>query len=71
MIDKRYQKRGYGRKALRLAVDFIRTWPCGKSEHCAISWEPENETAGKLYRSFGFEEIKEYEDGDIDAVLKL
>ena len=71
MIDKRYQKRGYGRKALQLAVDFIRTWPCGKSEHCAISWEPENETAGKLYRSFGFVENGELDGDEIVAVLKL
>jgi diamine N-acetyltransferase len=28
MIDKRYQKRGYGREAIKLALDFIRTWPC-------------------------------------------
>ncbi|MBP5574979.1 MAG: GNAT family N-acetyltransferase, partial [Bacilli bacterium] len=27
MIDKRYQKRGYGREAIKLALDFIRTWP--------------------------------------------
>ena len=54
MIDKRYQGRGYGREALKLALDFIRTWPCGKAEFCWISYEPENEIARKLYASFGF-----------------
>ena len=30
MIDKRYQKRGYGKEVLNLALDFIKNWPCGK-----------------------------------------
>ena len=29
MIDQKYQGKGYGRKALGLALDFIRTFPCG------------------------------------------
>lgn len=28
MIGKKYQNRGYGREAIRLALEFIRTWPC-------------------------------------------
>ena len=71
MIDKRYQKRGYGREAIRLALDFIRTWPCGKAEYCARSYEPENEVAAKLYRSFGFVENGEMDGDEIVAVLKL
>lgn len=30
MIDKRYQRKGYGRKAMQLALDYIHTFPCGK-----------------------------------------
>jgi diamine N-acetyltransferase len=71
MIDKRYQGRGYGRDALKLALDFIRTWPCGKAEFCWISYEPENEIARKLYASFGFEETDEMDGDEIVAVLKL
>ena len=71
MIDKRYQGRGYGREALKLALDFIRTWPCGKAEFCWISYEPENEIARKLYASFGFEETGEMDGDEIVAVLKL
>ena len=71
MIDKRYQNRGYGREAIRLALDFIRTWPCGKAEYCALSYEPENEVAKKLYHSFGFEENGEMDGDEIVAVLKL
>lgn len=41
MIDKKYQKRGYGKEALKLAINFIRTFPCGKAEYCVLSYEPE------------------------------
>ena len=71
MIDKRYQGSGFGREALILALDFIRTWPCGKAEFCRVSCEPGNETARKLYASFGFEETGEMDGDEIVAVLKL
>ncbi len=71
MIDKRFQGRGYGKEALRQALEFIRTWPCGKAEYCWISYEPENEAAKKLYASFGFEETGEMCGDEAVAVLKL
>ena len=71
MIDKRYQKKGYGREAVRLALDFIRTWPCGKAEYCELSYEPENTVARDLYHSFGFEENGEMDGEEIIALLKL
>ena len=71
MIDKRYQNRGYGRKAIRLALEFIRSWPCGKAEYCELSYEPENEVAKRLYQSFGFEENGEKDGDEVIAVLKL
>ncbi len=75
MIDKRFQGRGYGREALRLALEFIRTFPCGEAEYCVLSYEPTNEAAKRFYGSFGFEKLNEpgyYEDDDeISAVMKL
>ena len=71
MIDKRYQGRGYGREALKLALEFIRTWPCGKARYCELSYEPENTAARDLYHSFGFEENGETDGDEIIAVLKL
>ena len=71
MIDKRYQNRGYGREAIALALDFIRTWPCGKAEYVSLSYEPDNEVAAKLYHSFGFRENGEMDGDEIVAVLKL
>ena len=71
MIDKRYQKQGFGREAVRLALEFVRTWPHGKAEACVTSYNPENEVAKKLYASFGFVENGEMDDDEIVAVLKL
>ena len=75
MIDRKYQKRGYGKEAIKLALDFIRTLPCGEAEYCVLSYEPKNEVAKKLYESFGFKEINGpgyyEEDDEVSSVLKL
>ena len=71
MIDKSCQHRGYGREAVRLALDFIRTKPCGEAEYCWLSYEPENAVAKKLYGSFGFVETGDTDGGELIAVLKL
>ncbi|MBR4462676.1 MAG: GNAT family N-acetyltransferase [Erysipelotrichaceae bacterium] len=73
MIDKKFQGKGYGKEAMRLALEFIRTFPCGEAEYCWLSYEPENEVARQLYRSFGFVEAEEMPKGwdEIPAVLKL
>ena len=73
MIDRRYQGNGYGRKAMELALDFIRTFPAGEAKYCWLSYEPKNEVARKLYLSFGFVEHPEhYEEGEeMPAILTL
>lgn len=71
MIDQQYQHRGYGTEALTLALDFVRSFPCGRAECCYLSYEPENELAKKLYGKFGFAENGERDDDEIVAVMKL
>lgn len=74
MIDKKHQKRGYGKEALKCAIDSIKTFPCGPAEDCAPSCEPENEAAKNLYSSLGFVEFdpKFFEEEDeVSAVLEL
>ena len=71
MIDKTCQNRGYGREAVQLALDFIRSLPCGEAEYCWLSYEPENEAARKLYRSYGFEETGDMDGEEVIAVLRL
>ena len=43
-------------KAIELALEFIKTFPCGRAEYCWLSYEPDNKVAKNLYESFGFEE---------------
>ena len=73
MIDKKFQGQGFGKEALRLAIEFIKTFPAGKSEGCWLSYEPENEVARNLYIKAGFEERLDLykKDMEIPAVLKL
>lgn len=71
MIDKAYQRRGFGKEAVQLALDFIKSLPCGKAEYCWLSYEPENEVARQLYRSFGFTETGELDGEELIAVLRL
>ena len=71
MIDKAYQGKGYGKGAVELALDFIRTLPCGKAEYCWLSYEPENEIARQLYRSFGFVETGDMDGEELIAVVRL
>ena len=71
MIDQKYQHNGYGRGAVRLALDFIRTRPCGEAEYCWLSYEPDNTAAKKLYHSSGFTETGDMDGGELIAVLKL
>ena len=71
MIDQHFQGRGYGREALRLALKFVRTYPCGPAECCWLSYEPENEAARRLYRSFGFAETGETDGEEVIAALRL
>lgn len=71
MIDRNYQGKGFGRKAVSLALDFINTFPCGAAEYCWLSYEPENDVARQLYSSFGFAETGEKDGEELIAVLKL
>ena len=71
MIDKAYQGKGYGKEAVKLALGYIKTFPCGAADYCWLSYEPENQVAAKLYRSFGFEETGDMDGEELIAVLKL
>lgn len=71
MIDRNHQGKGYGTEAIRLALDYIRTFPCGPAKKCFLSYEPENETAKRLYHRFCFRETGEMDGEEIIAALDL
>lgn len=67
MIDKRYQRLGYGREAMRMLIERIQA----DEEHRVIyiSFEPENIAAKTLYESLGFVPDGRIEYGEV--VYKL
>ncbi len=71
MIDKNHQGKGYGRRTMELALDYIKTMPLGKAEYVYLSFEPENVKAKKMYESFGFSPNGEMDDEEIVMVKKL
>ena len=65
-IDERYQGRGYGRAAVRAILDELKA--DGRYDKVVLCYIEGNETARKLYESFGFTETGR--DGD-EIVMEL
>lgn len=63
MIDKRFQRRGYGRVAMLLLLERIRSDP--DHNRVYISFEPQNDAARLLYESLGFVSDGRLEYGEI------
>ena len=71
MIDKNFQGKGFGKKAIDLALEFVNTFPCGTAKYCWLSYESDNDVARQLYKSVGFAETDEKDGEEIVAILKL
>jgi len=71
MIDKKFQGKGFGKKAMNLALEFINTFPCGIAQYCWLFYESDNDIARQLYQSVGFVETDEKDGEEIVAILKL
>jgi len=68
MIDKRYQGRGYGRKAMGMLVRRVKR---EGARRLGLSYEPHNKAAEALYTSMGFRPGRKNEAGQIVAWLDL
>ena len=53
-VDKRFQHRGIGRVALKLALEKVKEYPEGDSLPIVLECHKRNKGAMKLYESFGF-----------------
>ena len=62
MIDHRQQGLGYGRRALELVIEHVRTLPDARS--LELSYSPGPGEPAPFYRGLGFEETGEVEDGE-------
>jgi diamine N-acetyltransferase len=65
VIDGQHQGKGYGRAALETMLDHLATQP-GYRE-AALSYEPENTVARRLYASLGFVETGEHVEDELVA----
>ena len=71
MVDKKFQGKGFGKKAMDLALEFVNTFPCGTAKYCWLSYESDNDVARQLYKSAGFVETDEKDGEEIVAIMKL
>lgn len=69
MIDGRYQGLGYGRAAIGLVADHVRTLP-GATE-LLTSWVPLPGGPEPFYRGLGFEPTGDVDDGEVVGRLRL
>lgn len=69
MVDEKYQGRGYGRFGMEKILEIFRA--DDRIRAVVISYEPENESARRLYASLGFQETGRMIEGELEAVLQL
>jgi len=69
MVDEKFQGKGYGKFGMTWILETYRANDCVKV--VAISYEPENDPARRLYASFGFVETGEMVDEEVLALLNL
>ena len=69
MIDRRWQGKGYGRRALEQTIkDIGRRSDCHRITICYV---PDNEMAKGFYASLGFREVGLNDDGEMVAEIRL
>lgn len=69
MIDRRYQKRGFGRQAVTLLIDYVRTRP-GADSLLVSHGQGDGSPAG-FYQQLGFAYTGEVDDGELVMRLAL
>lgn len=69
MIDQRYQRMGFAKRAMRLVTAHVRSRPDAKRLH--TSFRRGEGSAQGFYQKLGFSETGEDESGEVHAVLDL
>ena len=71
MIGKDHQGKGYGKEALQLLLEYIKTFPYGKAESVYAEWHPDNIASKKLFEAYEFIVIGTDEDGAVVAKVNI
>jgi diamine N-acetyltransferase len=69
MIDAKHQRRGIGREAMKLVVEYVRSRPGIRYFYTSYVDEPGG--PGPFYRGLGFEPNGEVEDGEVVVLYPL
>jgi diamine N-acetyltransferase len=69
MIDQRYQGKGYGREAMELIINHVKTLPKATIFETSVVQKPGGPQ--QFYEKLGFVLTGEYEDGEAMMRLKL
>jgi len=69
MIDQRYQRMGFGRRAVRLLIAHVKTRPAARK--LQASWRAGEGSAEGFYQKLGFTIEGVDEDGEVQAYLEL
>ena len=71
MIDRKYQRHGYGKQAVLSCLDYIRQQPFGPGNTILLTCHEQNSAALSLYKSLGFQETGNLDDEEIEMKLIL
>lgn len=71
MIDKRYQGKGFGKRAFENMLTTIKTMPDGEAEYVTLFYHTSNVTAKTLYASFGFVDTAIIQGHSVMAIKHL
>jgi len=71
MIDKNHQRRGYGKQAVQICLDYIRQKPFGPGNSVLLTCHEHNIIAVALYKSLGFRETGNQDGEEIEMKLNL
>jgi diamine N-acetyltransferase len=69
MIDQDHQCCGYGRQAMALVHEYVRSRPVG--DRVYLSYVPEPGGPGPFYKSLGYQDTGIEHGGELEAVLYL
>ena len=69
MIDKRFQRKGYGKKAMHEVIRILTE--DNECQYIGLSTEPDNEPAIAFYESLGFKKTGEFFEDELILVLSI
>ena len=69
MIDQRYQGMGFGRTAMEIVIDYVRTLP--KATEMYVTYVPVEQGPRDFYAGLGFEDTGVDHEGELEMKLEL